>query len=53
MKKFLFTMFLLLGAATLSAQPAGQSKDAQCQVEQEPFGDQGCGNRYGLCERTV
>ena len=33
MKKILFTMFLLLGAATLSAQPAGQSKEDQKAME--------------------
>lgn len=33
MKKILFTMFLLLGAATLSAQPAGQSKEDQKVME--------------------
>jgi hypothetical protein len=33
MKKILFTMFLLLGAATLSAQPLGQSQDDQYKSE--------------------
>ena len=33
MKKILFTMFLLLGAATLSAQPSGQSQDDQKAME--------------------
>jgi hypothetical protein len=33
MKKILFTMLLLLSAATLSAQPAGQSQDDQYKSE--------------------